>query len=204
MWSGGGAGGQQPCRRGVKTWQGLIPGQRAHHCQHHDTHWAARRHSPAWPAAVPAAPSVTVWLVLLSSPSPPCPIAICSPNKMAAAQHRALRPATCQCPRPHSPQIANTASRGWWRPPFSSLLLLTRGGGLRSFICCRMVHVLPADLVCSSLVARQTLLTAAASLWRGAASARSFIHFPILHLSGDCHPPWVHTRPRESREACKV
>ncbi len=92
------SGGQQPCRRGVKTWQGLIPGQRAHHCQHHDTHWAARRHSPAWPAAVPAAPSVTVWLVLLSSPSPPCPIAICSPNKMAATQHRAHRPATCQCP----------------------------------------------------------------------------------------------------------
>lgn len=129
VWSGRGVGGQQPCRRGVKTWQGLNPGQRAHHCQHHDTHWAARRHSPAWPAAVPAAPSVTVWLVLLSSPSPPCPIAICSPNKMAAAQHRARRPATCQCPRPRSPQSANTAPRGWRQPSFRSLALLTRGAG---------------------------------------------------------------------------
>lgn len=98
-------GGQQPCRQSVKTWQGLIPGQRAHHCQHHGARWAARRHSPAWPAAVPAAPSVTVWLVLLSSPSSPSPTAICSPNKMAASQNRAQPPSYLPVPVP-APTLA--------------------------------------------------------------------------------------------------
>lgn len=56
-----------------KTLQGLISDQWAHHCKHHGTR-LPRRLPTLW-SVFPAALSVTVWLVLLRSPSPasfPC------------------------------------------------------------------------------------------------------------------------------------